>query len=188
MSEIISKLWQKIRPAQLQRTPKISNPRTEPVPEVLSDARYLNREISDIQFIQRVVEEADNANVPLFERVRFLAISAAVLDQFYTVRVAKLNRLVSSHTLSRSIDGLTPEQQLTAIGLRADSLMSMQEAIWQSQKTELQAIGISITEPNSLSADETDWLSDYFRIVVRTTSDRRTSSDQTYDITRRPTA
>ena len=66
---------------------------------MLADARFLNREISDIQFIQRVVEEADNANVPLFERVRFLAISAAVLDQFYTVRVAKLNRLVSSHTL-----------------------------------------------------------------------------------------
>jgi polyphosphate kinase len=166
MSEIINKLWQKIRPAQKTRPPMVNIPATELLPDVLSNARYLNREISDIQFIQRVVEESDNANVPLFERVRFLAISAAVLDQFYTVRVAKLNRLVSDRILSRSIDGLTPEQQLTAIGLRADSLMSKQEAIWQSQKTELQAIGISITEPDSLSTDEKNWLSDYFRIQI----------------------
>lgn len=167
MSEIISKLWRKIRPARRSSPPKVSHFAAAPLAELLSDARYLNREISDIQFIQRVVEEADNANVPLFERVRFLSISASVLDQFYTVRVAKLNRLVSNNSLSRSIDGLTPEQQLTAIGLRADSLMNMQQTIWQAQKTELQAIGISITKPDKLSAEESEWLTDYFRIQIQ---------------------
>ena len=166
MSEIINKIWQKIRSKPRKPIPQvlISQPLLSDI--VKTDTQFLNREISDIQFIQRVVEEADNPEVPLFERVRFLAISVAVLDQFYTVRVAKLNRLVSERVLSLSNDGLTPEQQLQAIGLRADSLMNMQQAIWESQKTELQAIGISITDPENLTDEEGAWLSSYFQIQI----------------------
>ena len=166
MSEIIHKLWRKLRPSpKTKSTPQIPSP-AKPDHTVKSDAQYLNREISDIQFIQRIVEEADNPGVPLFERVRFLAISVAVLDQFYTVRVAKLSRLVSRRVLVSSIDGLTPEQQLNAIEVRADSLMKMQETIWQSQKTELQAIGISMTEPADLTNEEAAWLTSYFQIQI----------------------
>ena len=166
MSEIIHKLWRKLRPAPKRKsTPQTRSP-AKPDHTVNSDAQYLNREISDIQFIQRIVEEADNHGVPLFERVRLLAISVAVLDQFYTVRVAKLSRLVSRRVLVSSIDGLTPEQQLNAIEVRADSLMKMQETIWQSQKTELQAIGISMTEPADLTNEEAAWLTSYFQIQI----------------------
>jgi len=168
MSEIIYKLWRKLRPAQPLRihvaTPSPANP--APKELVQANSRYLNREISDIQFIQRVVEEANNGDVPLFERVRFLAISVAVLDQFYTVRVARLNGLVNSQQLSPSIDGLNPAQQLLAIGVRADNLMALQQEIWQSQKAELQAIGISITHPTELNADQTAWLQNYFLVQI----------------------
>jgi len=164
MSEVINKLWRKIRPVRQQsgRGTSMVVAKPEPTQKLLANARYLNREISDIQFIQRVVEEADNKQVPLFERMRFLAISVAVLDQFYTVRVAKLNQLVNRQKLTHSIDGLTPEQQLSAIGVRADSLMNKQQNIWQSQQVELQAIGISITHPSELTPAETVWLQGYF--------------------------
>ena len=82
------------------------------------------------------------------------------------MRVAKLSRLVSRRVLVSSIDGLTPEQQLNAIEVRADSLMKMQETIWQSQKTELQAIGISMTEPADLTNEEAAWLTSYFQIQI----------------------
>ena len=75
----------------------------------------INRELSWISFNWRVLQEAYNKKVPLFERLRFLAISARNLDEFYTVRVAGFRQMVKNKIEVISADGLTPEEQLVQI-------------------------------------------------------------------------
>src|SRR5262245_35790842 len=86
-----------------------------PTPE----ERYLNRELSWLAFDERVLALAEDPNIPLLERVKFLAIAASNLDEFFQVRVAGLKRQqVAGLGRARSVDGLTPSEQLTRIGER----------------------------------------------------------------------
>ena len=80
-----------------------------------TNLQYFNRELSDLAFIERVLDESSNENHPLLERLRFLSISATVLDQFYTVRVARMRRKIDSGNNKPSVDGLTPAMQLEKI-------------------------------------------------------------------------
>ena len=90
-----------------------------------SPARYLNRELSWLDFNLRVLETAASKKIPLFERVRFLSISASNLDEFYMVRVAGLAGQVMEGVTDRSKDGLTPSQQLEAIREKVCSLLDL---------------------------------------------------------------
>ncbi|MFM8906392.1 MAG: RNA degradosome polyphosphate kinase, partial [Actinomycetota bacterium] len=93
------------------------------------DARYINRELSWLDFNERVLSLATTAQVPLLERFRFLAISGSNLDEFYQVRVAALHDQIAAEITEKSADGLTPHQQRRAISARAQRFAAAQERL-----------------------------------------------------------
>jgi len=127
-----------------------------------SSDRFINRELSWLAFNTRVMEEAMNDKHPLLERVRFLSISAANLDEFYMVRVAGLKGQVRAGISSISEDGLTPAQQLFAINNAAQYLMQSQQDCWISLKTLLYKEGIKVLSHKELSDRDAKWLEGYF--------------------------
>lgn len=124
--------------------------------------RFFNRELSWLAFNWRVLNEAQNANVPLLERVRFLAISAANLDEFYTVRVAGLLELAAAGDQHAAADGLLPSEQLDAISKDTRKLLTAQQQVWNELKSELDKEDICLLERSDLSKDERVFLDDVF--------------------------
>ncbi|WP_209425005.1 RNA degradosome polyphosphate kinase [Pararhodobacter sp. SW119] len=127
-----------------------------------SPARFFNRELSWIAFNWRVLEEASNPRVPLLERVRFLSISAANLDEFYTVRVAGLRELKRAGNVTPAADGLTPEEQLKLINEDARKLMAAQQETLGRLRRELEAAQIFILDRGGLTEADRVFLDDYF--------------------------
>jgi polyphosphate kinase len=127
-----------------------------------SPARFINRELSWLEFNARVIEEASNAQHPLLERLRFLSISATNLDEFFMVRVSGLTEQVAAGLVLPSDDGLTPAEQLIKIATRVDRLTAEQQSRWRSLREELQLAGIELANGNELSDQEHLWLEDYF--------------------------
>ncbi|MEE4301642.1 MAG: polyphosphate kinase 1 [Pseudomonadales bacterium] len=125
-------------------------------------ARYLNRELSDLQFIERVLEEARNPRHPLLERLRFLAISARVLDQYFSVRIAKLERSADRADGYVTPDGMTPADQLDAVLRAANVLAAGQEAVWLDLREALAAAGIELRTPDALEEDVARRLENWF--------------------------
>ena len=133
---------------------------------IASPTRFINRELSWLEFNRRVLQEASNKAHPLLERLRFLSISAANLDEFSMVRVAGLRGQVRSGVVERSQDGLTPAEQLVKIHERMTILAQEQMLRLRELRTELLAAGIAIVEPEDLTEREQEWLRDYFVLNV----------------------
>lgn len=124
--------------------------------------RFFNRELSWLSFNWRVLDEARNARVPLLERLRFLAISATNLDEFYTVRVAGLRELAREGSNTPSDDGLTPAEQLQLINADARRLMGAQQSVWNGLRKAMEAEHIVILSRSRLTRAEADYLNRYF--------------------------
>lgn len=124
--------------------------------------KYLNRELSWLQFNLRVLEEAENLRHPLLERLRFLSISGNNLDEFYMVRVAGLRGQCDLKLDVISDDQQSPFQQLQKVNDLAEELMARQQEVWAKLNKELRENKIIVLEKNEISKEERDWIEEYF--------------------------
>ncbi len=127
-----------------------------------SPARFINRELSWLAFNTRVLEEAANPRHPLLERLRFVAISASNLDEFYSVRVAGLIGQERAGISTPSPDGLTPAQALAAIHTDAQRLIAEQQTAWHELRTLLAEAGLHVATPGQLTEADRAWLETWF--------------------------
>jgi polyphosphate kinase len=121
--------------------------------DVRSSAYYLNRELSWLEFNARVLAEAENENVPLLERLKFHAIVASNLDEFFMVRVAGLKQQLTGEVGEMGPDGMTVSEQLTAIAARVHELIATQSQGLAGLFPKLAEVGIVFLKPGELSAE-----------------------------------
>lgn len=147
-------------------TPDIIPDGSHPDDLMNSNSRFINRELSWLSFNWRVLEEGSNPAHPLLERLRFLSISAANLDEFYMVRVAGLWGQIKAHINTVSDDGLTPSQQLEKVDDKAKLLINEQQALWNTLLVELRKEGVSVVLPDELSKKDREWLKKHFETQI----------------------
>ena len=150
---------------------------TEPTP-----SRLLNRELSWVEFNARVLELAEDDGLPLLERVKFAAIFAQNLDEFFMVRVAGLLELDEADVPKRSVDGLASGQALDAIRERVGELTARQGRLWKRElRPALAEAGIEIATIDECSEREQEKLGQYFEreiFPILTPARRRTRASR----------
>ncbi|MDP8251243.1 RNA degradosome polyphosphate kinase [Pseudochrobactrum saccharolyticum] len=127
-----------------------------------SPERFVNREFSWLQFNKRVLAEAVNKHQPLLERLRFLSISAANLDEFFMVRIAGLAGQVRAGVATRSADGRTPQEQLDFVLAEVATLQVAQQETLQMLRQELAQENIEIIRSDRLKKHDKKWLEHHF--------------------------
>ena len=124
---------------------------------------YINRELSNIEFNRRVLEECDNPEHPLLERVKFLAIFSGNMDEFFMVRVSGLKQQVLLGITDRPADGLTPREQLVAIHRTGTPLFAQATNYWvKTLQPALADVGIHVLNHSQLKTRQQKKLATYF--------------------------
>jgi polyphosphate kinase len=131
--------------------------------EAFGYARFSNRELSRLEFGNRLLDLAEDASLPLLERVKFLAIFSELLDEFFQVRVAGLEDQVAAGVRTRSVDGLRPTEQLRVIRARVEDLVAREDRIFLDQLVPaLSDAGIRLSSWSSLDDEDRAYLVDVF--------------------------
>lgn len=141
----------------------------EPDASRLEAGQFINRELSWLAFDERVLEEAVDPSNPLLERLRFLAISASNLDEFFEVRVAGLQAQLYENLEPQDVlpDGLGPLAQLNEINQRCHDFVECQYQVWyQELRPQLVKHGIIVCKPDSLTQSQIAYLDGYFEREV----------------------
>ncbi len=134
-------------------------------PDLHHAGLYFNRELSWLEFNRRVLHEAQDRRTPLLERLKFLAIFAGNLDEFFQVRVAGLRRQVDAGYSERTADGLTPDEQLRTIARQARGMVEAQyRCLLEEVVPELARAGVHLLlDLAEATADDRVHLEEYFR-------------------------
>lgn len=129
---------------------------------------FKNRELSWLQFNERVLGEAKDKSIPLFERLKFLGITASNLDEFFMVRVASLKDMVNAKYKKQDIAGLTPEEQLEKINKSAHDLVRQQYAVYNRTLLQLlkQQGFVMIKHHEELSGEQQEFVDAYFEETI----------------------
>ena len=133
------------------------------IPPALDPSLYINRELSWLEFNQRVLEEARDPRHPLLERAKFLSIVSSNLDEFFMIRVAAIKDLISAGVTDLSPDGRAPLQQLNAIHDRVSTMLAeMSACFWTELHPGLAASGIHLIRMHEITPEEQDAMHTYF--------------------------
>jgi len=128
---------------------------------------YINRELSWLEFNQRVLEEAQDPGGPLLERLKFLCIVASNLDEFFEVRVAGVKQQRESNVSQRGPDGMSPTEQLAAISARVRKMVDDKYTIWSKDLVPaLEQNNISFLSYEELTKEEKQYYAQYFEKSV----------------------
>ncbi|MHC1763004.1 MAG: polyphosphate kinase 1 [Verrucomicrobiia bacterium] len=129
--------------------------------------RFFNRELSWLEFNQRVLDEALNPKNPLLERLKFFCITASNLDEFFEIRVAGIKQQIESDVVERSLGGLTASQTFRALTRRVRELVEQQYACWRDHlKPALAKHGLRILDVGELSSADLAWAQRYYHAQV----------------------
>jgi polyphosphate kinase len=132
-------------------------------PSTLDPSLYINRELSWLEFNQRVLEEAQDTRHPLLERVKFLAIAGSNLDEFFMIRVAAIKEQILADVVEYSPDGKVPKQQLKEIHQRVERMLKdKSDLFWNDLHPKLSAAGIQLLTMKEVTTEERKKLSELF--------------------------
>jgi polyphosphate kinase len=135
---------------------------------IFTPQHFLNRELSWLEFNQRVLDEARDASNPLLERLKFFTIVSSNLDEFFEVRVARLKQEIEGGQAERSLDGLTPSETLSAVVRRVRRMVAEQYACWRDElQPALAAQKIRILNVATLERADRTWLEVFYWQQVR---------------------
>src|SRR5258706_3672821 len=133
-----------------------------------AQTHFTNRELSWLEFNQRVLDEALDQSNPLLERLKFFCISCSNLDEFFEVRVGGIKQQIEGDVAERSIDGLTPRETFRAIRQRVSKMVDDQYACWRKKLVpELAKHRIRLLDFHQLSSDQLKWVQDYYYAEIR---------------------
>ena len=133
-----------------------------------SPAHFINRELSWLEFNQRVLNEALDRRTPLLERVKFFCITSSNLDEFFEVRVAGIKQQMESDVVEQSIEGLTATEIFRAIVKRVRRMVEQQYACWRDELLPaLAQNGIRFLNFKSMDPADVAWLTNYYHSQVR---------------------
>ena len=141
----------------------VAPPEPQPAPRLDDPRWFINRELSWLAFNERVLEEAENPQVPALERLKFLAIASSNLDEFFMIRVAGLKQQLSGHVEESGADSLSPGEQLASISARTHEMVARAyKALRGDVVPNLERAGVRLLNTGQLTTEGDQFVADYF--------------------------